>query len=290
MRYQREVLTALNSSWSARYHAITLSGDVFRYPNTVSEVARFCRVVQSPQENIPGAPNASQDYFVNVNGEKHWNSIDLSRPYEQLDNIIHKTRLMEIREACPCSNIAVLLSVIDVADLAFGCGSAAVVSDVSFDVPFRRSAEEWKLQVMHDLLLKQGSIVTLERESWRLLAWKWSLKSIEPRTSLVTFKVEFKQLKRKITLPGKEEKSVSSEHELYNAKVCYLQALVRLFVAGCTNVLKRFSDRVAQVKVSQVVARNWAQGLLSAFLRKPVFFEELYRSAYISKVGFGYWT
>lgn len=110
-------------------------------------MARFCGEVWSPWEIDTDASADSSDYNVEADGGSDCNFTDLNAADELLNHTDLKTRAMERKEACRCSEVVAIVSMEDVADFAFRRITDIVASDVSFNESLRRSFEVSKLQV-----------------------------------------------------------------------------------------------------------------------------------------------
>lgn len=105
-------------------------------------MARYRGEDLSLQANDLGAPVTSTGYCVDVEGEADGDPADLNTANEPLEHTILTTKITEQQEACRRVQVAVPLSMIDVADFSLPGFSAVVSADTSFTDGLRHTAKE----------------------------------------------------------------------------------------------------------------------------------------------------
>lgn len=100
--------------------------------------------------------------------------------------------------------------IVEVVDLVFGPVSAAVDGDIFSNDAFRRTADQYELQVKYDRLVEQLNIITLECDIRRWLAREQGGDVINLRAAFDTAKEEYELLESRVAAFQKEKNLLRS--------------------------------------------------------------------------------
>lgn len=113
----------------------------------MSAVACYGGEVSSPQVSDLGAPAASPEYYVDMDGEADWDLVNLNAADEQFAYISLKAKFTELQEACGRAEVVDRLSTMNVVDFALGRTSAPVAGDANCVDLLPRNADVSDLQL-----------------------------------------------------------------------------------------------------------------------------------------------